>query len=240
METKHGLFRLTPSVKLIVLLVSVWHLSFNFPSTCLASAFYLHPTLPTAFIRCPSIPSSNTSPRPKCFPFVLCFSSTSSSPPPPSVFSPPIVIPDAQPLYPLSAFALPHHFLAAGELEAVLLPSGLIEDRIDKMAQDLLDDLFPAPFPPPGGLLPVCELHLLCVLKGASRFFHALLASLRRRAQAQRLPLQIQIEFITVRSYSGMQSTGTVDVSGCVLGNLQGRNVVLVEDMIDTVPALPP
>jgi len=81
------------------------------------------------------------------------------------------------------------------------------------------------------------ELHLLCVLKGAGRFYHSLFDSLRRRAQASKMPVQIKMDYIKVKSYSGMQSTGTVDVSGCNLDELKDHNVVIIEDIIDTVRA---
>lgn len=107
----------------------------------------------------------------------------------------------------------------------------MIQDRIDKIAEDLLLNLKMSHSSRSGDLY---EVHLLCVLKGAGRFYHFLFDSLRRQAQASRTPLLIKMEYIKVRSYSGMQSTGMVDVSGCKLDELKDKNVVIVEDIIDT------
>lgn len=110
----------------------------------------------------------------------------------------------------------------------------MIQDRIDKIAEDLLLNLKMSHSSRSSDLY---EVHLLCVLKGAGRFYHFLFDSLRRQAQASRTPLLIKMEYIKVRSYSGMQSTGMVDVSGCKLDELKDKNVVIVEDIIDTVRA---
>jgi hypoxanthine phosphoribosyltransferase len=68
-------------------------------------------------------------------------------------------------------------------------------------------------------------LVLVCVLKG-SLFFTADLA------RALRVP--VMIDFIAVRSYLGMQSSGTVELVKDVGMSLQDRDVLVVEDIIDT------
>lgn len=70
------------------------------------------------------------------------------------------------------------------------------------------------------------ELVLVGVLKGSFIF----LADLSRR-----LTIPRSIEFIAVSSYeSGSLSTGAVRLVMDVRGNLEGRHVVIVEDIIDT------
>jgi hypoxanthine phosphoribosyltransferase len=69
------------------------------------------------------------------------------------------------------------------------------------------------------------EVVLLVVLKGA--FFFA--ADLARRI---RLPLIL--DFVRLSSYSGMETTGDVAQSGGIGTDIRGKNVILVEDIVDT------
>ena len=70
------------------------------------------------------------------------------------------------------------------------------------------------------------ELVLVCVLKGAFMFFADL---------ARHLPMPIQIDFVRLASYgSGMKSTGKIDLTKDVETPLEGRNVLIVEDIIDS------
>jgi hypoxanthine phosphoribosyltransferase len=71
----------------------------------------------------------------------------------------------------------------------------------------------------------VRPLVLVCVLKG-SLFFTADLA------RALRIP--VVIDFIAVRSYQGTRSTGTVELVKDIGMPLDDRDVLLVEDIIDT------
>jgi len=68
-------------------------------------------------------------------------------------------------------------------------------------------------------------LVLVCVLKG-SVFFTADLA--------RALAVPVVLDFIAVRSYSGTGSTGTVELVKDIGLPLQDRDVLLVEDIIDT------
>jgi hypoxanthine phosphoribosyltransferase len=68
-------------------------------------------------------------------------------------------------------------------------------------------------------------LVLICVLKG-SLFFTADLA------RALRVP--VMIDFIAVRSYQGTKSSGTVELVKDVGIDLHDRDVLVVEDIIDS------
>ncbi len=48
------------------------------------------------------------------------------------------------------------------------------------------------------------------------------------------LKLPVQIEFVSLSSYEGTESTGQVRFHLDVKQNLEGKNVVLVEDIVDT------
>lgn len=63
------------------------------------------------------------------------------------------------------------------------------------------------------------------VLKGAFIFTADLVRALN---------IPVQIEFIGVASYEGTQSTGTVRITNDLSADIKGKNVLLIEDIIDT------
>jgi hypoxanthine phosphoribosyltransferase len=69
------------------------------------------------------------------------------------------------------------------------------------------------------------DLLLVVVLKGAFIFAADL-------ARILRLP--IEIDFVKLSSYSGIRSTGRVEITKDVETGLAGKNVLVVEDIIDT------
>jgi hypoxanthine phosphoribosyltransferase len=67
---------------------------------------------------------------------------------------------------------------------------------------------------------------LVCVLKGASLFFADLVRAIE---------LPVELEFIAVSSYGGATETsGEVRISADVTHPLAGKDVLLVEDIVDT------
>lgn len=118
-------------------------------------------------------------------------------------------------------FLVPNHY--KDYIESVLIPAGLIQNRVEKLAQDIRRDYEGQ------------TLHLLCVLKGGSAFFHDLVGKLRlfhKYNQCDYVPFTF--DFIRVKSYDGTQSTGNVQISGADLAKFRGKNLLLVEDIIDT------
>jgi hypoxanthine phosphoribosyltransferase len=69
------------------------------------------------------------------------------------------------------------------------------------------------------------EIVLLVVLKGAFFFASDL---------ARRIRLPMTLDFVRLSSYSGMETTGTVDMTGDIGTDITGKHVILVEDIIDT------
>ncbi|KAI9919724.1 hypothetical protein PsorP6_017303 [Peronosclerospora sorghi] len=123
--------------------------------------------------------------------------------------------------YDKSQFLVPNHY--RDSIESVLIPKGLIEDRVEKLAQDIRDSYQGA------------TLHLLCVLKGGSAFFQALIEKLRLFHKYNKCDfVPFTFDFIRVQSYAGTQSTGNVQVSGADLAKFKGKHLLLVEDIIDT------
>jgi len=70
------------------------------------------------------------------------------------------------------------------------------------------------------------NLHLICILKGACVF----LADLIRH-----LPLDISIDFMAVSSYANsLHTSGEVKILKDLDSTIQGREVMIVEDILDT------
>ncbi len=97
----------------------------------------------------------------------------------------------------------------------VLIEESTIEQRVADLAADISAD-----YADKGDLI------LVGVLKGSFIF----LADLSRR-----LTIPRTIEFIAVSSYdTGSVSTGAVRLLMDVRGNIEGRHVLIVEDIVDT------
>lgn len=70
------------------------------------------------------------------------------------------------------------------------------------------------------------NLHLLCVLKGGAFFLCEL---------AKRLTVPVTIDFMYVTSYgSGTVSSGTVEIKKDLDESIEGKDVLIIEDIIDS------
>ena len=67
---------------------------------------------------------------------------------------------------------------------------------------------------------------LICVLKGAIVFYAELLKYLKST--------NIELDFIQVKSYEGVSTTGNITLLKDVNTSLKDKNVILVEDIVDT------
>lgn len=66
---------------------------------------------------------------------------------------------------------------------------------------------------------------MICILKGSIYFF----ADLSRQ-----INLDVNLEFMRVASYEGEESTGDIDLKLDLDEPITGKNVIVVEDIIDT------
>ena len=70
------------------------------------------------------------------------------------------------------------------------------------------------------------EVHLICILKGGVFFTCEL---------AKRLTIPVSLDFMSVSSYgSGTKSSGVVKIIKDLDEPLEGKNVIIVEDIIDS------
>lgn len=96
----------------------------------------------------------------------------------------------------------------------MLISSERLQTRIDELAADINRDYT--------GLCPV----LICVLKGAVFFMADI---------ARRLDIELEMDFMAVSSYgSSTDSSGVVRILKDLDMDIEGRNVLIVEDVIDS------
>ncbi|XP_012823623.2 hypoxanthine-guanine phosphoribosyltransferase isoform X1 [Xenopus tropicalis] len=123
--------------------------------------------------------------------------------------------------YDLDLFCIPKHY--AADLEKVYIPHGLIMDRTERLARDIMKDM--------GGH----HIVALCVLKGGYKFFADLLDYIKALNRNSDKSIPMTVDFIRLKSYCNDQSTGDIKViGGDDLSTLTGKNVLIVEDIIDT------
>lgn len=96
-----------------------------------------------------------------------------------------------------------------------LLEATAIQSRVRELAKEIERDY-------PAGE----EIHLVCVLKGAFVFMSDLVRSMTTR---------VSLDFIAVSSYgAGTKSSGEVRFQKDLDTSLEGRHVIIIEDIVDT------
>ena len=95
----------------------------------------------------------------------------------------------------------------------VLISEEKINKRLDEIANQLMEEYKGK------------DLMFLCILKG-SVFFTVELA--------KRIKNNIQFEFIEVSSYEHNESTGKIKLNKDITSSIEGKNVIVIEDIVDT------
>jgi len=102
----------------------------------------------------------------------------------------------------------------AEESVRTLIPRGQIERRIAEMAGEIRRDF------------PTERLHLVSVLKGSVFFLSDL---------ARQISGEVSLDFISVSSYgAGTHSSGEVKLTRDLDSSIEGKTVIVVEDILDT------
>ena len=96
----------------------------------------------------------------------------------------------------------------------VLISGGQVEERIKEMAEQMNQDYAGR------------ALHLICVLKGSIFVTTEL---------AKHLTVPVTLDFMSVSSYGdGTESTGRVKIVKDLDENIEGKDVLIIEDIIDS------
>lgn len=123
--------------------------------------------------------------------------------------------------YSMDTFCIPKHY--EDDLKRVLVPAGLVADRVERLARDIVQDFSEEP------------IVALCVLKGGYKFFTDLLDRIKQLNSHRNKSVPLAVDFIRLKSYVDDRSSGQIEViGGDNLENLKGKNVLVCEDIIDT------
>ncbi len=95
----------------------------------------------------------------------------------------------------------------------ILISEEQINRRLDEIAGKIMEDYKGK------------DIVFLCILKG-SVFFTVELA--------KRIKNNVQFEFIEVSSYKGHESTGKININKDITETIIGKEVIIIEDIIDT------
>ncbi|KAK9979669.1 hypothetical protein ABG768_013088 [Culter alburnus] len=132
-----------------------------------------------------------------------------------------IVIPDNWPGYPLDLFTFPEHY--SEDLDCVYIPHGVIMDRTERLARNIMEDLGDH------------DIVVLCVLKGGYQFCADLVDCIKVLCRNSNKTLPMRVDFIRLKSYLNDQSTPDLHIEGAEnLSGLSGKNVLIVEAIVDT------
>ncbi len=96
---------------------------------------------------------------------------------------------------------------------SVMISQEDVEKRIDQMAEEISSDYRGK------------ALHLICILKG-SVFFTCELA--------KRLTVPVTIDFMSVSSYGNGTTSGEIRLAKDLDESIEGRDVLIIEDIIDS------
>ena len=95
----------------------------------------------------------------------------------------------------------------------VLISEEQIDKRLDELANQIMEEYKEQ------------DLLFLCILKG-SIFFTVELS--------KKIKNNIQFEFIEVSSYENNESTGKIKINKDITNSIEGKNVIIIEDIVDT------
>ena len=99
------------------------------------------------------------------------------------------------------------------DLDRILVTKEEIDRKVKELGKRITADY--------AGKEPV----LVCILKGAVYFFTDL---------TRKLDIDCELDFMRISSYKGKKSTGKVKIIVDISSNIKDRDVIIVEDIIDT------
>ena len=95
----------------------------------------------------------------------------------------------------------------------ILINESNLDKRIEELANEIMRDYKDE------------DLVFVGVLKGAAVFMIEL---------AKKIKNSVEFEFIQVESYQGTESTGKIKLKQDLIDKIEGRNIIIIEDIVDT------
>ena len=95
----------------------------------------------------------------------------------------------------------------------ILINESNLDKRIEELAKEIMRDYKDE------------DLVFVGVLKGAAVFMIEL---------AEKIKNSVEFEFIQVESYQGTESTGKIKLKQDLIDKIEGRNIIIIEDIVDT------
>ncbi|XP_054596419.1 phosphoribosyltransferase domain-containing protein 1b isoform X1 [Nothobranchius furzeri] len=133
-----------------------------------------------------------------------------------------IVINDEWPGYSLDLFSYPAHY--SGDLDCVIVPHGVIMDRTERLARNIMDDLGDH------------DIVVLCVLKGGYQFCADLVDRIKVLSCNSNQTIPMRVHFIRLKSYLNDQSTEDLHIVGADdLSFLAGKGIVGTGKTMETL-----
>ncbi|NWX98475.1 PRDC1 protein, partial [Nothoprocta ornata] len=121
-----------------------------------------------------------------------------------------IQISDNWPGYSLDLFTYPQHYY--GDLEYVLIPHGIIVDRTERLAKDIMQDIGDN------------DIVVLCVLKGGYKFCADLVEHIKNLSRNSERFISMKVDFVRLKSYHNDQSMQDMQmIGGDDLSKLTGK-----------------
>ncbi|CAH8855698.1 unnamed protein product [Trichobilharzia szidati] len=126
--------------------------------------------------------------------------------------------------YPVDKFCISSRY--DGCMDYVLIPNGMVKDRLEKMAMDIVNFYEASK---------AKSITLMCVLKGGFKFLADLVDGLERTVRARGIVMPMTVEFIRIKSYVNDASTYEPVITGLENpSEYKDKDILVVEDIVDT------
>ncbi|KAI1235368.1 Hypoxanthine-guanine phosphoribosyltransferase, partial [Lamprotornis superbus] len=109
-------------------------------------------------------------------------------------------------------FCIPKHY--EEDLEKVFIPHGLILDRTERLARDIMQDMGSH------------HIVALCVLKGGYKFFADLLDHIKALNQNGDKSVPVTVDFVRIKSYCNNSPAENINFVGEELSTLNGKDII--------------
>ncbi|NXK57609.1 PRDC1 protein, partial [Sylvietta virens] len=130
-----------------------------------------------------------------------------------------IQISDNWPGYSLDLFTYPQHYY--GDLEYVLIPHGIIVDRTERLAKDIMQDIGDN------------DIVVLCVLKGGYKFCADLVEHIKNLSRNSERFISMKVDFVRLKSYHNDRSMQEMQIiGGDDLSKLTGKVYFLLSTFL--------